>query len=145
MGGWIVTVISGTKERPLTNAARVLFVGLSGLLVAGLFVQIFLAGLGVFESPGRFATHRDFGYTLELLPVLMVLAGLVAGIQRRLVGLTVLIFGLFLVQSLLIGLWADAPMVAALHPVNGFLILLLSIVVARAAWAARSGRTPAAS
>ena len=37
-----------------------------------------------------------------------------------------------------------APTVAALHPVNGFLILLLSIVLARRAWAfARASRAAA--
>lgn len=31
----------------------------------------------------------------------------------------------------------DAPEVAALHPVNGFVITLLAIVLARDAWLAR--------
>ena len=53
------------------------------LLVAGLAVQIFLAGLGVFRSAETFATHRDFGYTLELLPLVLLVLGLVAGLGRR--------------------------------------------------------------
>jgi hypothetical protein len=47
------------------------------------------------------------------------------------------IFGLFLLQSVFVGLRADAPEVAALHPVNGFLITILAIVLARDAWLAR--------
>jgi Family of unknown function (DUF6220) len=129
----------------MRNAARVLFIATSWLLVAGVIVQVFLAGLGVFESPADFATHRDFGFTLELLPLVMVGAGIAGGVGWRLVGLAALILVLFFVQSILIGLRADAPMVAALHPVNGFLILLLSIVVARAAWIARPGPAAATS
>jgi cytochrome b561 len=47
------------------------------------------------------------------------------------------IFGLFLLQSVFVNLRATAPEVAALHPVNGFLITLLAIVLARDAWIAR--------
>lgn len=115
----------------MRSAARAIFLGASWLLVAGLIVQVFLAGLGVFDSPATFATHRNLGYTLELIPLVMVVAGLAAGVGRRLVGLAALMFGLFLLQSVLVGVRAQAPAVAALHPVNGFLIVLLSIVVVR--------------
>jgi hypothetical protein len=121
----------------MRSAARAIFLGASWLLVAGLIVQVFLAGLGVFDSPATFATHRNLGYTLELLPLVMVVAGLAAGVGRRLCGLSALIFGLFLVQSILVAVRADAPVIAALHPVNGFLIVLLSIVVARGVMVAR--------
>jgi hypothetical protein len=47
------------------------------------------------------------------------------------------LFGMFILQSILVVLRADLPMVAALHPVNGFAILFLGTVVAREAWAAR--------
>lgn len=107
------------------------------LLVAGLVVQIFLAGLGVFRGAESFANHRDFGYTLELLPLVLLLLGLVAGLGRRAALLAAGIFGLFLLQSVFVGLRADMPEVAALHPVNGFLITFLSIVLARDAWLGR--------
>jgi hypothetical protein len=122
---------SNQEKTPMRTAARAIFRGASWLLVAGLVVQVFLAGLGVFESPDRFDVHRDFGYTLEVLPVVMAIAGAAGGVGRRSIGVTALILGLFLVQSLLVAIRADAPMIAALHPLNGFLILLLSIVVAR--------------
>ena len=114
-------------------AAWWLYAAASWLLVAGLFVQVFLAGLGVFDSPERFEIHRNVGYTLELLPLVMVLAGLVGRLGLRYVGLAALIFGLFIVQSILIALRGQTPAIAALHPVNGFVILLLAIVVARQA------------
>jgi hypothetical protein len=124
----------------MRGAARAIFLGASWLLVAGLVVQIFLAGLGVFESSTRFATHRDFGFLLEILPLILVVAGLVGGVGRRWVGLAALIFALFLVQSLLVGIRGQAPVVAALHPVNGFIITLLAVLVAREATVARTRR-----
>jgi hypothetical protein len=41
--------------------ARPIHIVVAWLLVAGLLVQVFLAGMGVFDSSSAFATHRDFG------------------------------------------------------------------------------------
>ena len=122
----------------MRSVARTAHLVVALLLVAGLATQIFLAGLGVFGSAETFATHRDFGYTLELLPLILQVLGLVAGLGRRMALLAAGIFGLFLLQSVFVGLRATAPEVAALHPVNGFLITLLAIVLARDAWIARA-------
>ena len=96
----------------------------ASILVVGLVLQVFLAGLGVFDDPTFFLTHRDTGYTLEL---------------------AALIFGLFLLQSVFVAVRVSSPAVAALHPVNGFLILLLAIVLARRAWAFARGSNAAAA
>jgi hypothetical protein len=74
---------------------------------------------------------------LELLPIVLLELGLVGGLGRRAALLAAGIFGLFLLQSVFVGLRADVPEVAALHPVNGFLITFLSIVLARDAWLGR--------
>jgi hypothetical protein len=121
----------------MRSIARSVHLAVAWLLVAGLVVQIFLAGLGVFRGPASFATHRDFGYLLELLPLVLLIVGLVARLGRRPALLAAGIFGLFLVQSVFVALRSTAPEVAALHPVNGFLITFLAIVLARDAWLAR--------
>ena len=117
--------------------ARNAYLVLAWLLVAGLVVQVFLAGLGVFDSPASFATHVNVGYTLSLLPILLLIAGLLAGMGRRFAALAAVVFGLFMLQSVFVAMDDSAPQVAALHPVNGFLILLLALVIARDAWTAR--------
>lgn len=127
----------------MKSIARSAHLVVAWLLVAGLVTQIFLAGLGVFRGPESFATHRDFGYTLEILPIILLVLGLAAGLGRRAALLAAGIFGLFLLQSIFVGLRADAPEVAAVHPVNGFLITFLSIVLARDAWLARRAATGA--
>ena len=122
--------------------ARNAYVVLAWLFVAGLVTQVFLAGLGVFSNATSFATHRDFGYMLEIFPVLLLLVGLVAGLGRRMALIAVGIFGLFILQSVFVALRSSAPSLAALHPVNGFLILLVALYVARAARLHRSGPVP---
>ena len=121
----------------MRSLARSIHLVVAWLLVAGLVAQIFLAGLGVFRGPANFTTHRDFGYMLELLPIVLLIAGLLGGLGRRPALLAIGIFALFMLQSVFVGLRGDAPEVAALHPVNGFLITLLAVVLARDAWLGR--------
>jgi hypothetical protein len=108
----------------------------SSVLVVGLVLQVFLAGLGVFDSPTFFLTHRDTGYALGLLALAVLIIAAIARAGRAQIGRLALIFGLFVLQSVLVELRESAPAVAALHPLNGFLILLLSMLVARDAWRA---------
>jgi hypothetical protein len=106
-------------------------------LVAGVVVQVFLAGLGVFERADRFAIHANWGYMLELLPVLMLILAAVGRFGRRQLVYAGALFAMFILQSIFVALRADLPMIAALHPVNGFGILLLAVVSAREAWVTR--------
>jgi hypothetical protein len=116
---------------------RRVYIGLTWLFVIGLLIQVFLAGRGVFDDPTVFGTHRDFGYMLTAGPVLLFIVGLAFGLGRRLAALAVIVFLLFILQSILVGARDSSPAIAALHPVNGFLILLIAIDMAREAWLAR--------
>ena len=116
------------------RVARPIHLVVAWLLVVGLLVQVFLAGMGVFSSATEFATHRDFGYLLEALPFVLFLAALVGGMGRRHVIAAAVMFVQFLLQSILVLQRDSMPAIAALHPVNGFLILLIAVWVARDAW-----------
>ena len=121
--------------------ARTVYLVVAVAFVVGLAAQVFLAGLGVFDSPTAFVTHRDVGYALSFLPILLLIIGLVGGLGRRMAILAAVIFGLFLLQSVFVAMRNSSPAIAALHPVNGFLIVLLAIVLAREAWLAREAST----
>ena len=121
--------------------ARTVYLVVAVAFVVGLAAQMFLAGLGVFDSPTAFVTHRDVGYALSFLPILLLILGLVGGLGRRMAILAAVIFGLFLLQSVFVAMRDSSPAIAALHPVNGFLIVLLAILVAREAWLAREAGT----
>jgi len=108
------------------------------VFVAALVVQVWLAGRGVFESPTMFDAHRNLGYTLSLFTIVLLVLGILGGMGRRPAILAVVIFGLFILQSVLVLMRESTPAVAALHPVNGFLILFLAIVLARDSWMMRT-------
>jgi hypothetical protein len=115
-----------------------LFLFISALFVACVVLQLFLAGLGVFDGYRNFLTHRDFGYLFGWLAVAMLVLAIVGRLPRRQILLTVAIIVAFALQSVFVAVRADAPVVAALHPLNGVLILLLGIEVTRYAWMHRS-------
>jgi len=114
--------------------ARPVHVVVAWLLVAGLLVQVFLAGMGVFDSASMFLTHRDVGYTLTLLPVILVVTSLIGGFGRTETIAAAVMVGQFILQSVFVALRESNPAIAALHPVNGFLILLVAVWLARDAW-----------
>lgn len=112
----------------------------AGAFVACAVLQVFLAGLGVFDDPRTFVTHREFGYTFGWLTLAVLVLALVGRSPRRITGLSVLLLVLFALQSVFVALRSDLPSIAALHPLNGFLILGVGVVITRESWAARRTR-----
>jgi Family of unknown function (DUF6220) len=108
-------------------------------------VQVFLAGLGVFDDPKAFVTHREFGYLFGWLTLVVLALALLGREPRRITGLSALLLLQFALQSVLVAVRADLPAVAALHPLNGFAILAVAAVTARLSWAARRDTAPAAA
>ena len=117
--------------------ARPIHLVVAWLLVAGLLVQVFLAGMGVFDGPERFETHRNFGYLFGWLTLVMVIIAAVGRLGRRLIGLSVLALVQFFLQSVFILFREHQPAIAALHPVNGVLLLVVAIAIGRLALAGR--------
>jgi uncharacterized protein DUF6220 len=118
----------------MRQIARTIHLVIALLVVAGLVIQVWLAGQGVFDPTAGFAAHRDLGYTLGLIPIVLLVLGVIGGMGRRVALLAIAIFVLVIVQSVLVFQRTSNPSIAALHPVNGFLILLLAIVLARESW-----------
>jgi len=107
------------------------------VFVGCVVIQVFLAGLGVFDDPRSFVTHRQFGYSIGMFTLVLLVLSLLARSPRRITGYSALLLVQFALQSMLVALRTDVPALAALHPVNGFLILFVAIAVTRASWAAR--------
>ena len=117
--------------------ARNLHAGIAWLLVAVLVFQVWLAGRGVFESPTIFITHRDVGYMISILPVVLLVLGFLGGMGRRVAIMAAVILGLVILQSVFVAFRTSNPAMAALHPVNAFLILLVAVLLARESWGMR--------
>ena len=112
---------------------------LAWLFVVAIVVQVFLAGLAIPQlgGNGSFVTHRDFGYLIGPLALLLLFAAFLAGAGRRRIGQAAGLLGLYVVQSVLPYMDPALPAAAALHPVNALLMFWLGIWYARAVWRER--------
>ena len=114
--------------------ARPIHVVVAWLFVIGLLVQVFLAGMGVFDRPSAFVTHRDTGYALTVLPVVLLVTALVGRFGRWQAIAAAVMFVQFILQSVLVLQRDSVPAIAALHPVNGS-----SSCSSRSGWPATRG------
>jgi mercuric ion transport protein len=130
------------EGRAVRNVARGIHLGAIWLFTACAVVQVFLAGLGVFVNPARFELHRDFGYTFGLLLLVVIVAAILGRLGRRQIGFAVVLMVLYALQSVFVAMRGTVPEIAALHPVNGFLIIAVASVAGREAWAAWRARVP---
>ena len=108
--------------------------GVAWLFAACIVVQVFLAGLGVFDAPSAFITHRNFGYLFGWLALVVLIVAAVGRMPRRMIGLAALTIVQMALQSILILFRESNPAIAALHPVNGVLLLVTTLVLGWLAW-----------
>jgi ABC-type polysaccharide/polyol phosphate export permease len=100
------------------------------LFLAGLLLQFYLASTPLFGA-GSFQAHRMLGAALTALVILFPLLALVGRLGRQLIGLSTLLLVLALVQMLLPSLRGAAPWIAALHPLNGLVLMGISARIGR--------------
>ena len=117
------------------KAARVVWMWLERAFLVGLFLQLFFIGMGVFPrkgDPSPFALHRNWGYILGDIAVVLFLIALAArpGWKTVLMAFIVALLT-FLAQPLLANARTSAPIVAAFHPVNALVIFWLTLVLIR--------------
>lgn len=120
----------------MTRAARYVYVGLAWAFLAGLVVQVFFIGLGLFAGNEGTELHVAFGWILHLVPLLILAAAALSRAGRRhwtwALALAVVVF----ITPIFVILRADLPVAAALHPVGALAAFWLAIVVAKNANAA---------
>jgi hypothetical protein len=130
----------------VTTYARWIHLGAAWLFVAGVVLQAFLAGQAIPQlgGTGNFEGHIGFGYTgMGLLALGVLVAGLIGRVPRRQVGLSIGLVILYIVQTSLPYAKASTPVIAALHPANAMLLLVLGIYVAVRARRLASGEEAA--
>src|SRR5688500_636908 len=110
--------------------ARIGFALLAWLLAGLAIVQVYLAGLAVFVPGSTFETHRNFGYLIGIITLVQLVLAFAGRLGWRMIGVSALLLGLMALQSILVIMRTDQPTIAAMHPVNGFLIVLLSVWIA---------------
>ncbi len=122
----------------MTQIARQIHALVAWLLVASILVQVWLAGTAIPQlgGNGNFETHRNVGYGIGLITLALFLTALPSGLGRRRILQSLGILGLYIVQSSLPYMGANA--IEALHPVNAIVMFVVSLVYARAVWRERA-------
>ena len=110
---------------------RIGFVVSALLFAVGVVVQVFLAGMSVFDPPGRWADHVSIGQQIGTLTILLVIFAIVGRLSKLTIGMSVAIFFLYGLQFAFAN--ADAGAVAAFHAVNALALFWLTIQVAQQA------------
>jgi Mn2+/Fe2+ NRAMP family transporter len=130
--------MSETSDTPMGGARGVadsIFAYLAALLVLGVVVQFFLAGLGVFGIDGHrdmekatsLDPHRALGHILAGVAILMFIAALVARTSRAKIWVSIALALLTeLVQTALASGGEDHHWLGGLHALNGLIILGLA-------------------
>ena len=118
-------------RRIVTQILRVIL----WLMVAGVVVQVFLAGLFVFGEQEARETHEGVGWTVHTAGMLALILALIGPRTKELMlgtlGLVVLNTGQIMLST------ADTAALAALHPTLALAVLAL------AAWLALRATAPA--
>jgi hypothetical protein len=125
----------------MVRAARVAYLVLSWAFVAGLLVQVFLIGMGIFGEPSMRQAHAGLGWILHLVPVAILAAAYFARAGSRhwqwALALAIVVFIFPILATM-----RESAAIAALHPVGATVAFVLSVVVAINAWRAYRGVDP---
>jgi hypothetical protein len=122
---------------------RTLHAATAAVFAASLVVQVFLAGLAIPQlgGNGSFATHRDFGYLIGLITLLVLMTAVIASMGRPRIVQSAGFLVLYVIQSSLPYMDPGLPAAAALHPVIALVMFGLAIWYARTVWNERAMAT----
>ena len=117
----------------MIRGARYVYATLAWAFVAGILLQVYFIGLGLFSSPDYNDTHANFGWILHTAAPVLLLAAALARPGRTWILATAALVVLTFFVPILAAVRADLPLAAAFHPVGATLMFVLAIVVARGA------------
>jgi hypothetical protein len=130
----------GIERQPnskLVQIARLVYLVLGVLFVAGVVLQVFFAGATLLTSSEYLNLHRSFGDALARIPVFMVVASLLARLPTRSVLLSVLLFILFTMQFIFVHAIPAMGLPTAfraLHAVNALALFWTALHLVKSTW-----------
>ena len=85
----------------MQSLMRQVHAAVAWLLVGSIVVQVWLAGMAIPQLGGGndFSTHRNFGYLIGLITLVLFVTALPTGLGRRRILQSLGIFGLYIIQS----------------------------------------------
>lgn len=105
--------------------------GLARVFLAGLLIEFYLAGAAIFGVGLSFEPHRMLGTGLAILAILFPILALIGRLGRKLIGFSLVLVLLTIVQVALPSLRGNVPWIAALHPVNALALMGISAMLRR--------------
>jgi hypothetical protein len=102
-------------------------VGLAWVILVAVGARFFFAGLGLFGATDLRA-HRLTGTLIIPASLILLILALVGRLGGARIGLSAALFGLTIVQSLLM---RGPSLIAALHPVNAVVVLFIALNLVR--------------
>jgi hypothetical protein len=113
----------GRAMATIRRGATWVHLGLVGLVVLGVFVQVYLIGAYVFGAGDALEAHRAVGFTVHACEVLVLVAALVAWLPRADLWLSLALAVGGTIQLSLAS--AGDAWVGALHPLGALLVLVV--------------------
>ncbi len=114
--------------------ARWAYFVFAALIPLAVLLLVFTVGLSLFVSPGNWAMHKNWGHLPEAMILILPVLALLGRLPRALTPWLVATLVLIIVQTLLPTFRGSVPMLAALHPVNAFILFVVSGMHTRKAW-----------
>jgi len=120
-----------------TRVMRVLYIISAWLFALCILIQVFLAGMGVFDSATWFSVHVTFAHYFEFIAVLLLILALLGRFPRAIPLLSLLLIVQFALQYAFVQLSGQLGVIflAAFHPVNAVVMFWVTQHVARRAMA----------
>jgi hypothetical protein len=120
------------KGEKMDKVSRYIYLVAACLFLAGVALQVFLAGMVVVALRMGWSNHIGLGHFLAAPLLVMLVSQYPGRLPRRMKQFTWLLFGVYVLQAdVVIFLRAQAPVVSALHPV-------LALVDFALAWLSRA-------
>jgi len=114
-----------TTANVRVKVGRFIFLGLAGLFVLCVTIQIFIAGMAVFTDASYWRYHVVFVRIFELFPILMLIFSFLGRLSKALRWWCVAIFILIYAQYFT----AHFPGAGAFHPVMAAVLFSVSLLV----------------
>jgi hypothetical protein len=121
----------------LVQSARLIYYGGTVIFLAGIVLQIFLAGSALLVDSAYLNQHRMFAHILELFAMLLPILALISRQPWRITLASLLPFVLIAMQYVILWALDDMGLPAwtrGLHAVNAVVIYWLMLRLSRSAW-----------
>ncbi|WP_243297906.1 DUF6220 domain-containing protein [Bacillus litorisediminis] len=113
------------------SISGIIFSCLSILLVVGIVIQIFIAGLAIFANPENWINHRIFVHLFELIPVFMLILSFIGSMPRWAIAQSAGVLGLIFLMYFTANATSIWPWAAAAHPIIAMVLFWSSIQLSK--------------